>query len=97
MHSCSERTARAQTGESLQPAPGRTVDAEAGDAGRSTRPPGGTIMIVYRPIAPLTVGSGRLGAALVAMVVATFCGTAAFNLDAGGDSSQEAGTTRSQV
>ncbi|MFP3460969.1 hypothetical protein R5O87_08990 [Arthrobacter globiformis] len=54
-------------------------------------------MVVYRPVAPLTVGSGTLDAALVAMVVATFCGTAAFNLDAGGDSSQEAGTTRSQV
>ncbi|MDQ0618779.1 hypothetical protein QFZ33_002803 [Arthrobacter globiformis] len=27
-------------------------------------------MIVYRPIPPLTVGSGRLGGALVAMVVA---------------------------
>jgi hypothetical protein len=54
-------------------------------------------MIVYRPIAPLTVGSGRLGAALLAMVVAAFCGAAAFSLDAGGDSSHEAGTTLSQV
>ncbi|WP_180987478.1 hypothetical protein [Arthrobacter sp. AFG20] len=45
-------------------------------------------MIVYRPIAPLTVGSGRLGAALVAMAVAAFCGTAAFSLDETGASSQ---------
>jgi hypothetical protein len=45
-------------------------------------------MIVYRPIAPLTVGSGRLGAALVAMVVAAFCGTAAFSLDEAGGSSR---------
>ena len=54
-------------------------------------------MIVYRPIAPLTIGSGRLGAALVAMVAAAFCGTAAFGPDDAGDSSQEAGTTRSQA
>jgi hypothetical protein len=45
-------------------------------------------MIVYRPIAPLAVGSGRLGAALVAMVVAAFCGTAAFSLDEAGGSSR---------
>ncbi|MDP9696832.1 UNVERIFIED_ORG: hypothetical protein J2X79_004415 [Arthrobacter globiformis] len=54
-------------------------------------------MIVYRPIAPLTIGSGRLGAALVAMVVAAFCGTAASNLDEATGSAQEAGTTRSQA
>jgi hypothetical protein len=59
-------------------------------------------MIVYRPIAPLTVGSGRLGAALVAMVAAAFCGTAAFSLDdtpgsTRGGSAQEAGTTRSHA
>lgn len=45
-------------------------------------------MIAYRPIAPLTVGSGRIGAALVAMVVAAFCGTAAFSFDEAGASSQ---------
>ena len=45
-------------------------------------------MIAYRPIAPLTVGSGRLSAALVAMVVAAFCGTAAFSLDEAGDGLQ---------
>ncbi|MFE4834701.1 hypothetical protein ACFRAU_08460 [Arthrobacter sp. NPDC056691] len=44
-------------------------------------------MIVYRPIAPLTVGSGRLGAALVAMVVAAFCGTAAFDSGSSGECS----------
>lgn len=54
-------------------------------------------MIVYRPIAPLTVGRGRLGAALLAMVVAAFCGTAAFSLDEASGSSQEAGTTLSQA
>jgi hypothetical protein len=59
--------------------------------------PGGTIMIVYRPIAPLTVGSGRLGAALVAMVAAAFCGTAALGLDEDRESSQEAGTTLSHA
>jgi uncharacterized membrane protein len=47
-------------------------------------------MIVYRPIAPLTVGTGRLGAALVAMVVAAFCGTAAFSLHEAGETSQQA-------
>ena len=47
-------------------------------------------MIVYRPIAPLTIGSGRLGAALVAMVAAAFCGTAAFCLDEAGETSQQA-------
>jgi hypothetical protein len=45
-------------------------------------------MIVYRPIAPLTVGNGRLGAALIAMLVAAFCGTAAFSLDESGVGSQ---------
>ncbi|MBT2548775.1 hypothetical protein [Arthrobacter sp. ISL-65] len=45
-------------------------------------------MMVYRPIAALTIGSGRLGAALVAMVVVAFCGTAAFSLDEAGGSSQ---------
>ncbi|MFE4541185.1 hypothetical protein [Arthrobacter sp. NPDC056727] len=54
-------------------------------------------MIVYRPIAPLTIGSGRLGAALLAMLVAAFCGTAAFSPDDVGGSSQEAGTTLSQA
>jgi hypothetical protein len=47
-------------------------------------------MIVYRPIAPLTVGNGRLGAALIAMLVAAFCGTAAFSLDESGVGSQQA-------
>lgn len=54
-------------------------------------------MIVYRPIAPLTIGSGRVGAALVAMIVAAFCGTTAFSLDEAGGSSQEARTTLSQA
>ena len=45
-------------------------------------------MIVYRPIAPLTVGTGRLGAALAAMVVAAFCGTAAFGQDEAGETAQ---------
>jgi hypothetical protein len=47
-------------------------------------------MIVYRPIAPLTVGSGRLGSALVAMAVAAFCGTAAFSQDEAGETLQQA-------
>lgn len=53
-------------------------------------------MIVYRPIAPLTVGSGRLGAALVAMVVAAFCGRAAFSLDEAGASSQTSQAAQTQ-
>ena len=54
-------------------------------------------MIAYRPIAPLTVGSGRVGAALVAMAVAAFCGTAAFSLDETGDSLQSQRASQSQA
>ncbi|WP_185982285.1 hypothetical protein [Arthrobacter sp. KBS0703] len=39
-------------------------------------------MITYRPIAPLTVGSGTLRSVLAAMAAAVFLGTAAFGADA---------------
>jgi hypothetical protein len=39
-------------------------------------------MITYRPIAPLTVGSGTLRSVVAAMAAAAFLGTAAFGADA---------------
>ncbi|WP_157372160.1 hypothetical protein [Arthrobacter sp. Soil736] len=39
-------------------------------------------MITYRPIAPLTVGSGTLRSILAAMAAAAFLGTAAFGAEA---------------
>jgi hypothetical protein len=42
-----------------------------------------TIMITYRPVAPLTVGSGTLRSVLAAMAAAAFLGTAAFGAEAG--------------
>ena len=39
-------------------------------------------MITYRPIAPLTVGSGTLRSILAAMAAAAFLGTAAFDAEA---------------
>lgn len=39
-------------------------------------------MITYRPIAPLTVGSGTLRSVLAAMVAAAFLGTAAVGAEA---------------
>ena len=39
-------------------------------------------MITYRPIAPLTVGSGTLRSVLAAMAAAAFLGTAAFGAEA---------------
>ncbi|MBT2552018.1 hypothetical protein [Arthrobacter sp. ISL-5] len=39
-------------------------------------------MITYRPIAPLTVGSGTLRSILAAVAAAAFLGTASFGADA---------------
>lgn len=39
-------------------------------------------MITYRPIAPLTVGSGTLRSILSAMAAAPFLGAAALNAEA---------------
>ena len=58
------------------------MDAEARSALEET------IMITYRPIAPLTVGSGTLHSILAAMAAAAFLGTAAF----GAEATTQAGT-----